>query len=175
MTMSPRSSQRGSAMLVTMIIISALMAGAAALVGISTASFQGAQLDRSGIESLYCAEAGLAAARNVVAANYPQWAATLASYPSTAEPAWLAAGIGSHDIDGDGVADFAVYIKDDADELAPLADDPTHDNNLRVFLVARCLSRPDTPRELQELIEVTGGGTCYKTQFGGCRNDGNTN
>lgn len=39
----------------------------------------------------------------------------------------------------------------------------------------RCLARPDTPRELQKLIEVTGGGTCYETQFGGCRNDGTTN
>ena len=175
MIMTGRTSQRGSAMLITMIVVSSLLAGAAALVGIETSSLKGTSIQRGGIESLYCAEAGLALARNVVAANYTQWAATLATSPSTAEPAWLSAGIGSHDLDGDGVADFTVYIKDDDDELPPLANDLTRDNNLRVFVVARCLSHSETPRELQQLIEVTGGGSCYKTQFGGCRNDGNTN
>ncbi len=170
-----RDPQRGSALLVTMIIISALLAGMAALVSIELSSLRSSDVHRAGIESLYCAEAGLARARDIVAANYALWSSALATYPSTAEPAWLAAALGSHDLDGDGVADFAVYLKDDNDEQAPLTNDLTHDNNLRVYIVARCLARPDTPREIQKLIEVTGGGTCYKTQFGGCRNDGNTN
>jgi hypothetical protein len=171
----PRNSQRGSALLVTMILISCLLAGMAVLVNVELASLKSSGVSRGGIESLYCAEAGLARARDVVAANSAIWSSALAMYPSTDEPAWLAAGIGSHDLDGDGVADFAVYLKDDNDEQSPLANDMTHDNNMRVYIVARCLARPDTPRELQKLIEVTGGGTCYKTQFGGCRNDGNTN
>jgi len=35
-------------------------------------------MTRNGMSSLYCAEAGLAAARGTVAANYPLWNAALA-------------------------------------------------------------------------------------------------
>jgi hypothetical protein len=110
-----------------------------------------------------------------VTANYAQWNASLATSPSTAEPAWLAAGIGSHDIDGDGIADFTVYIRDNDDETAPTANDPTHDQDMRVFIVAQCLKYGDTASEVEELVQLSGGGTCYKSQVGGCRNDGNSN
>jgi hypothetical protein len=175
MTRILKGSHRGSAMLVTMILVSSLLAAGGTLVGLELSSVKAGAAQRGGLSALYCAEAGLAKARDAVAANYAQWSASLATYPSTDEPSWLAAAIGSHDLDGDGVADFTVYIKDDLDEQSPLANDMTHDNNMRVFVVAKCISNPETPREIEELIEVTGGGTCYKTQFGGCHNDGNTN
>lgn len=169
-----RSSQRGSALIVTMILITALLAGAAALTQVQVASTKGTEMTTAGMRSQYCAEAGLTAAVQVAIANYPQWAASLATYPSTAEPAWLAAGIGSHDLDGDGVADFTAYIKDNDDELAG-AIDPTRDNDLRVFVVARCTHSVDAPREVEVLIQVSGGGTCYGAQLGGCNSNNNTN
>src|SRR5207248_9887666 len=90
-----RSSERGSAMLVTMIITVALIAGAATVVQMQLSSLSAAQIQRAQLSSLYCAEAGLEMARTVVAANYAQWAGSLGT---GTEPAWLAAGIGSHDL-----------------------------------------------------------------------------
>jgi len=68
-----RIRQRGSAMLVTMIIISSLLAGAAVLVSMQLASNRSSDITRSGLSATYCAEAGLSAARSVVAANYNNW------------------------------------------------------------------------------------------------------
>lgn len=177
--MQRRELERGSAMLMTMIIIVALLAGASVLADMQMLSARSSDIVRTHTQALYCAEAGLAAAAPVVAANYAQWgtalAASGAATPDTSEPAWLAAGIGSHDLDGDGVADFSVYIKDDADERPPAGNDPTHDQNLRVYLVSTCLRHPETPASVEELVQLAGGGTCYKTQLGGCRNDNNEN
>jgi hypothetical protein len=171
-----RDPQRGGALLVTMILISALMAGAAMLVSVTLGSSRTADLQRSKLSSLYCAEAGVVAARPVVAASYASWASALAASPSTAEPAWLAAGIGSHDLDGDGVADFEVYLEDNDDELPPAANDLTADVDLRIWIVSRCLKYPDTTQEVQELVQWSGGGTCYHAQGpGGCGGNGNTN
>ena len=163
-------------MLVTMMLISALLAGAAVLVQMNLVGERTADLQRSKLGSLYCAEAGLAAARPVIAANYASWAAALAATPSTAEPAWLSSGIGSHDLDGDGVADFAVYIKDNDDELPPAANDPSTDSDLKIWIVSRCVKYPDTQQEVEELVTWSGGGTCYNAQGpGGCAGNGNTN
>lgn len=171
--------ERGSAMLVTLILIAALLAGASVLADLQLLSARSSGLVRTRTQALYCAEAGLAAAAPVVAANYAQWgtalAASGAATPDTSEPAWLAAGIGSHDLDGDGVADFTVYLKDDADEVPPASNDPTRDQNLRVYVVATCLHDAETPASVEELVQLAGGGTCYKSQIGGCRNDNNQN
>src|ERR1044071_9447894 len=103
-----RNRERGSAMLVTMIIIAALFAGGVVLVSMQLASNKSSEVGRTGMTALYCAEAGLSAARPVVAANQSNWATAIAasgaSTPDTSEPSWLASGIGSHDLDGDGVA-----------------------------------------------------------------------
>jgi hypothetical protein len=81
-----RGRERGSALLVTMIIISALLAGAAVLVHVQMKSTRGAEMTRTSISSLHCAEAGLTAARTAVMTNYAQWNASLGM---TTEPAWL--------------------------------------------------------------------------------------
>src|SRR5258706_16321808 len=105
-----RNSQRGSAMLVTMIIISSLLAGAAVLVSMQLASNRSSDVTRTGLAATYCAEAGLSAARQAVANNYADWQNQLAAcnglYPG-AEPAWVA-GL-NHDIDVPpvGVRDFS--------------------------------------------------------------------
>lgn len=154
-------------MLVTMILSAALMAGAAALVSVQLHATRSSGLTRSSISSVHCAEAGLAAARASVAANYAQWNASLGQ---STEPSWLA-GI-DHDLDGDGVADFAIKLRDNDDETPA---DLTHDNDLSVFVVSTCTKYPDTPTEISELVRFNGGGNCYQAQLGGCGGNANAN
>src|ERR1043165_4120546 len=167
-----RNPQRGSAMLVTLIIIAALLGGAVVLVSMQLTSNRSSELARTGNAAMYCAEAGLAAARPTVASSQTSWAASLllsGAVPSdTTEPTWLASGIGSHDLDGDGNADFEVYILDNDDETAT-TNDRTVDIDNRIFIVSRCIKYGDTPKEVRELIEyVSQTGTCYESQEGGC-------
>ena len=136
-----RSRQRGSAMLVTLIIIASLLAGAAVIVGMQLQTNKSTDLTRSGMTALYCAEAGLEAAHPIVAQNYPLWNAQMcnqpmgfetACVPSGANPAAMLAaenlatpmfsgGVVQHDLDGDGIPDFVLYLRDDDDEVAPTA------------------------------------------------------
>ncbi|MBL9016677.1 MAG: hypothetical protein JNL83_20990 [Myxococcales bacterium] len=173
---SSRPRQRGSAMLVTLIVISALLAGAAALVSLQVSANRSVDLTHSGTAGLYCAEAALSAARPVVANSYAQWSTALAASAAgdTSEPLWLSAGIGSHDLDGDGVADFTVHIKDNGDE-GTNTDDPTADTDLQVYIVADCIKYPDTPKRLAELVLYNGQVPCFPGQQGGCDGDGNSN
>lgn len=177
--MTRRTPQRGSAMLVTMIVISSLLAGAAVLVSMQLASSHSSDLARSGIASTYCAEAGLDAARGVVAANFANWPSALAAcgsgpYPC-AEPTWLSSALGAHDIDGDGSADFAVYIKDNDDEQDPLPNNLAVDNDMRVFVVSRCTKYVDSIKEVEELLQYSGGGQSYRSQQGLGRYGGGNN
>ncbi|HET7500574.1 MAG TPA: hypothetical protein VFK02_06205 [Kofleriaceae bacterium] len=166
-----RVNERGSAMLLTMILIMALLGGAGILVSVQLSANRSAELIRSGMLATYCAEAGLAAARPVVLANYPSWAGSLGT---GSEPAWLQAAV-NHDLDGDGVADFVITLKDNDDELAPLVNDPARDNDLRIFVLSTCIKYSEVPRQLAELVQYTGGGTCYQSQQGGCGANGNSN
>lgn len=172
-----RNPQRGSAMLVTMIIISALLAGAAVLVSMQIASNKSTDLERNGLASLYCAEAGLVAAHNTVVNGYSYWATSLCTTPDAqcTQPSWLGDTAFSHDLDGDGNDDFEVYIKDDDDEVPPATNDPTTDINNKIFIVSRCKKYPDTPKEVEELILYTPQATCYSGQQGGCNGRGNNN
>jgi hypothetical protein len=175
-----RNSERGSAMLVTMIIIAALFAGGVVLVSMQLASNKSSEVGRTGMTALYCAEAGLSAARPVVSSNQSSWAASLiasgATVPVTTEPTWLATGIGSHDLDGDGVADFQVYLLDNDDEISPTTNDRTVDVDSNIFIVSKCIKYADTPKTVMELINyVQQTGTCYESQEGGCSQQGNAN
>ena len=174
--MKRRREERGSAMLITMIVISALMGGAAVLVQLNLSSSHGTELAKHGLTALYCAEAGLTAARATVAASYPQWAGSLCTTtPSTSctQPAWLASTAFSHDLDGDGVDDFVIYIKDNDDD-GTAANNKAVDNDLQIFVVSRCIKYPESPKEVEELIQYSGGGTCYDAQQGGCGANGNS-
>jgi hypothetical protein len=175
--MSTRNSQRGSAMLVTMILIAALLAGAAVLVTMQIAGNRSTEMARTGMTALHCAESGLASARATVKQNYASWASALAASAGgdTSEPSWLASGIGSHDLDGDGTADFLVYLKDNDDEGPPTANNLALDNDLRIFIVSKCLAFPDTPKQVMELVQYRGGGGCPHNGAGGCDGNGNAN
>ena len=178
--MTKRNSQRGSAMLVTMIVISSLLAGAAVLVSMQLASNRSSDLTRTGLAATYCAEAGLDAARSVVAANFSNWAASLAAcgagpYPC-AEPGWLSSALGTQNLSGGTGSDYWVYIKDNDDEQPPLPNNPQIDNDLRVFVVSRCIKYADTVKEVEELIQYSGGGQDYRSQQGlGRYGNGNGN
>jgi hypothetical protein len=166
-------------MLVTMILMAALLAGAAALAQIQTTSTHSTQMTRTGISAQFCAEAGLVAAHSAVASSYSSWGTALATTAATpagsipTEPAFFSSI--NHDVDGDGAADFTLYIKDNSDELPPASDNPAQDNDLRVYIVSRCTKYPDTPREVAELVEQTAGGFGYHSQEGGLNNNGNDN
>jgi hypothetical protein len=178
--MTQRNPERGSAMLVTLILIAALLAGAAVLVSMQVSSTRSSEVTRTGTSALYCAEVGLAAARPVVAANYATWKAggatnfTLPTATSPTEPSWLASGIGVHDANGDGAgSDYVVYLVDNDDE--PVTQDYLTDNDLRVFIVSRCLLYSENQKEVRELVQYSGGGKCYNAQQGGCGGNGNNN
>lgn len=172
--------QRGSAMLVTLLVIVSLVAGAAVLVGLQMASNRSTDLTRSGTNALYCAEAGLVAARPIVVANFSQWSTALALSAANdfSEPPWLAAGIdgsmGGHDLDTTVAStDFRVHLEDNHDE--PGASIPGADTDLRIFIVSTCLAYPDTPKQVRELVEYNGVVACYPWQIGGCGGANNTN
>lgn len=178
--MTQRHPERGSAMLVTLILIAALLAGAAVLVSMQVSSTRSSEVTRTGTSSLYCAELGLAAARPVVAANYALWKAggaanfTLPTATTPTEPTWLSTGIGVHDANNDGAGpDYIVYLVDNDDESG--VQDYYTDNDLRVYIVSRCLLNSENQKEVRELVQYTGGGTCYQSQQGGCWGNGNSN
>lgn len=170
-----REKERGSAMLVTLVLIAALIGGAAVVVSMQLASTKSADVTKTGMTSLYCAEAGLAAAHQTVAANKTQWAAALTASAGGdyTEPTWLQNAF-PHDLTGSGSAiDFQIYLKDN--------DDETGSNNLaadidgKIFIISRCIKYADNPKQVGELIEATGGNNCYESQEGGCGGNGNAN
>lgn len=165
-----RASQRGSAMLVTLIIVAALLAGAAVLVSMQLSSNRSTELTRNGTASLYCAEAGLNAARATVASNADLWAGNLGT---GTEPSFITSAVG-HDLDGDTVSDFTITLQDDDDETTG-ANNPSTDINNKIFIVSKCTKYPDTPKSVKELIEYTPQPVCYPGQEGGCNGRGNAN
>lgn len=176
--MIARNSERGSAMLVTMIVIASLLAGAAVLVSMQLASTRSSDLTRTGMEATYCAEAGLEAAQPVVAANFAGWGSALAAcgsgpYPC-AEPSWLQSAF-SHSLSGGSGSDFWIYLKDNDDELPPNPNNLQLDNDQKIFIVSRCIKYADTVKEVEELIQYSGGGQDYRSQQGLGRYGGGNN
>jgi hypothetical protein len=168
-----RQRQRGSAMLVTLIVISALLAGAAVIVSLQVSSNRSTDLTRTGTAALFCAEAGLSAARTAVGNNYSNWNIALAAGSGT-QPSWLDDSAFSHDIDNDGNDDFVVTVMDDDDDITG-TNNKAVDSNYKIFVISTCTKYPDTPKQVMELVEYTPTATCYPGQEGGCngRNNGN--
>lgn len=163
-----RDSQRGSAMLVTVIIMVALLSGAAVLVSLQLGANKGTELTRTGISALYCSEAGLTASRSLIGVNQATWAASLGT---GVEPSWLS--VVDHDVDDDGSADWVVTLEDNYDEVG--TDVPGTDTDSKIYIVSRCLKYTDTPREVRELVSYAHMSNCYTSQRGGCGGNGNMN
>jgi hypothetical protein len=167
-------------MLVTLIVIASLLAGAVVLVAMQIASNKSTDLTRQSTLSLYCAEAGIHAARSVVGSTdvTNKTAAILASSTGDyTEPSWLSTGIGSHDIDGDGVADFHVYLLDNDDELATGGtNNLAVDVDNQVWVISVCDKYTETPKTVSELVQIaTVNGTMYDWQAGGAFGNNNYN
>jgi len=161
-------------MLVTLLIIVALLAGAAVLVGLQRASTRSTDLSRSGTSSLYCAEGGLAAARPIVVANYGRWKDALDGTDVTWVDTEIDAVMGGHDLDGDAAGpDFEIRLYDNHDESG--VSDPTVDKDLKIFISSKCLRYTETQKEVRELVEYNGIAPCYPWQAGGCAGAGNNN
>ena len=157
-----RDRQRGSAMLLTMVLITALLAGAAVLISLQAASNRSTDLTRAGISALYCAEAGLAATRTLIATNKALWNNSLGQ---PTEPAFLS-GV-NHDVDGDGSPekDFEILLEDNPDESP--TPNPNVDSDGKIFVISRCRKYPDTPRTIKELVGFTPQSNYYNAQQGG--------
>ncbi len=157
--------QKGGATLLLILVLLAFSAlvGALAVRG-ATGDLQMAGSQRQNRTAFYCAEAGLNAARPILAINYAQWnnifstnTATGFTYPITG------------DLDNDGHADYSVTIKDDVDEFP--TNDPTKDSNLSAILVSTCISQTLSggaqQRTLQQIVTYSGSlATDYRYQAG---------
>lgn len=174
MNKDPRNDlgQRGSAMLLVATILVALLAGGGVALYVQLQSTKSAGLVKASKNSLFCAEAGVIAARPTLALNYLTWPVLLDGNAGN-DPTWYPI---SGDLDGDGVDDYEVTIKDNDDEVPPAPNDPLFDNDRRVFAVGRCLKSTEVSREVTELLIVGGGGYVYRNQAGGGGwNTGNQN
>jgi hypothetical protein len=170
--MTRRDPQRGGALIVVMIILTSLIAGTGIALYVHLNQTRGAGIVRQGRDATYCAEAGLARARARIAENQPLWGSMLDTNASN-DPSWYPI---TGDVDGDGVPDFQVTIRDNDDEAPPAPLDPTVDNDLVVFLVSRCTRFNEVPREIVEMVFHDGAGAGYRDQSGqGSANTGNVN
>ncbi len=158
----PRDPERGTILVLVMTILAALLAAAAVALYLQISSTRAAGISSRTRSSLYCAEAGLAAARPLIAAQSTNWAEILAG--TTTDYPWYPIQ-GDIDDPPDGVADFVVTVKDNDDEF-PL--DPTVDADDRIFIVSTCVKYPDNPREVMELVSrQVPPGYHYTDQSGG--------
>ena len=165
--------QRGSIMVLVMVILVALLAGAAVMLTLQNSSTKQVGTTSKSRAALFCAESGLSDARTVLGANYAVWNEILDADPSN-DPPWYPM---RRDIDDppDGVFDYEVIIRDNDDETPP-ANDPTRDNDLRIFVISRCTKYPDMPKEVLELLTYNQGAQTYRNQSGqGAGNTGNAN
>ena len=155
-------SQRGSTMVVVMILLVALLAAGGVAIYLQISDTRSTSLVKQSRDSLYCAEAGLVAARPLIGENYASWSQLL-SPDSGDDPDWYPI---ANDLDDppDGAPDYQVTVRDNDDELPPAGNDPTVDNDLRIFIVATCTKFPDAPREVLELVMYEGGGALYRDQ-----------
>ena len=167
-----RVREDGSAMIIVVTILAALLAGGAVAIQVQVLSTRASGIVRANRSSLYCAEAGLAAARPLIGTNFSLWKNILDTNPNN-DPIWYPIR-GDIDEPPDGVMDFEVTVRDNLDE--PLPHNPNEDTDQRVFIISRCTKYPNTPRAVLELVSFTGGGTVYRNQSGqGSGNTGNAN
>jgi Tfp pilus assembly protein PilX len=168
------------AMVLVITILAALLGIAAIGLSLQLDSTRSAGLIRDSRTSLFCAEAGLAAARETLITNYPEWNDVLNGVPvtwydATLRPDGLPYGI-TGDADGDNLApnqDFSVTFTDDGEDDG----DTTVDNNQTIIVTSTCLLYPKTPTQVIEVLSLLAGAGCaYRDQAGqGCGNLNNAN
>ena len=160
MAIANQQAQRGSALVVVMIILIALLAAGAVAIRLQMSDTRSTGLVRQSRDSLFCAEAGLAAARETVAnwGREGRWNSLL-----TADTADDPTGYPiSVDTDGDTEEDYNVVIVDNDDGDG----NPEADADQRVFIVSTCTRNANTPRTVRELIRFNAIANSYSNQAG---------
>ena len=152
--------QRGASLVVTLMVVTALLTAGALALYLQMADTHSAQYVTQSRGALFCAEAGLSAARDYISDNYADWPQMLDTDTSNDPDGYPVEG----DLDGDGTMDWRVTIRDDDDEFP--TNNANVDANGTIFMVSACLQYPDTPREVLELVSFSGGGTNYRNQQG---------
>ena len=143
-----RQRERGGAVVVVMLVLTATLAVSVALAIIQRKSSHAAQATRTATTGLYCAEAGLTAARADVLANVAVWDASLGT---GTEPAWLS--MVPHDLDGDSAPDFTVTLSDNDDEAV---NNLAHDSDGTIYIVSTCIKEPESRTQVKELVTSAG-------------------
>ncbi len=105
--------QRGAVMVLVLVILVALLAGGAVLLQLQLGSTRQTGVAADKRAALYCAEAGLTAARAVIVNNYADWSLILDADGGN-DPAWYPV---TGDLDGDGTADYEVRLRDNDDVI----------------------------------------------------------
>ena len=159
------------AMVLVITVLAALLAVGALLLRLQLNSTNSTSLLLDKRQAHYCAEAGLAMGQAIVPTKLSEWNDVLDGSPF---PSWYPI---RGDIDGDGIDDYEVTIKDNVDESGSLTNDPTRDNDLAVFVISECIKWPDSPKRLMTLVKYqVGTGACDSTQKGaGCQGTSNLN
>lgn len=166
-------------MVLVITILAALLGIAAIGLSLQLNSTKSTALVKDSRASLYCAEAGLAAARAALIQNRSDWNNVLDGssigtwyvLPPAIPPEEV--GIVG-DLDGIGplTADYSVVIRDDADGDNNL----DRDNNDTIIVTSTCLLYPTAPATVTEIISLMGRGQAYRNQSGqGSGNTGNAN
>ena len=163
-----RRSERGSVMIIVMVILTALLSAGAVAIYVQVSDTRTTGLIRSARSSLYCAEAGLPEATRQLMLHYTDWPLVLAGDTTLG---WYPVAV---DLDADGTDDVVVTVVDNDDETPPTPNDPTADADLRLFLVSECMKWTDsTPREIVVLVRFDPTVHEYGDMAGGnARNDG---
>lgn len=171
--------QAGMAMVLVITILAALLAIGAIGLSLQLNSTKSTKLIKESRASLYCAEAGLAAARSLLVSNASSWNTILTETPNAvpAFPAWYPISRSLDDDDGSGIIDdvgdsddYEVTIADDGDD-----NDPLTDINRTIVVTSTCLN-DSVPSTIIEVISLGAEGDAYRNQSGqGVGNTGNAN
>lgn len=154
-----RRGERGSALLTAAALTTVLLMVAAGLIYYATQSRLRAISVSRGTSRVSCAESGLQLARAYYGRNYSLWNTTFlpnyATYNAASTIALDATAkanlIAAHpelfaDLDGDGLPDVYLYVRDNVDEFLPNLNNLYRDNDLNVIVGAMCISQTLLPR-----------------------------
>ncbi len=151
---------RGSALLVTLLILLIIGLAVASIVSYSSQSHQKAIRNARTLDRDSCLQAGLQLARSYFGRNFTNWNSYLgdpsrynpvASATNTTPANPLSSTLQLNkpelfaDLDNDNRSDVFIFIRDNADEFAPATANWTRDNDQNVIIGAVCLSETLVP------------------------------
>lgn len=146
-----RPGPRGVALLLTLVVTSALLLSGFVALELRMSTLRQAGEALRGKEAFYCAEAGLAAGRDHFRAHAKQWTAYLHNNFQLTGQASQEVGVRFN---------YAVRILDNVDEFPPFANDPQTDSDQVVLMESTCLdgtlNTPITLRQYLSLIPTIG-------------------